>query len=64
MAHGLNTRSEVRRYVEVRTGEISDAVFNRLLRNLIRYGHLSRVGNTYAVLDPMIVRAVANTCID
>ncbi|WP_243671580.1 ATP-binding protein [Vulcanisaeta sp. JCM 16161] len=58
VAHGLNTWSEIRRYVEVRTGEVSDAVFNRLMKNLIRYGYLSKVNNTYVIPDPVVTRAV------
>ena len=63
VAHGLNTWSEIRRYVEVRTGNIADSVFNRLLMNLIRYGYLSKVGDTYVILDPMVAKAVANVSI-
>ncbi len=58
VARGLNTWSEIRRYVEVRTGEISDTVFNKLIRNLVRYGYLSKVNNTYAIPDPVVAKAV------
>ncbi len=58
VAHGLNTWSEIRRYVEVKTGEISDTVFNRLMRNLVKYGYLSRVGDNYVIPDPVVAKAV------
>ncbi|WP_054841688.1 hypothetical protein [Vulcanisaeta distributa] len=58
VARGLNTWSEIRRYVEVRTGEVSDAVFNRLVKNLTRYGYLSKINDTYVIPDPVVARAV------
>ena len=60
VVHGLNTWSEIKRYVEVRTGAIADAVFNRLLMNLVRYGYLSKVGYMYVISDPMVAKAIAN----
>ena len=33
----------------------------RLMENLIRYGYLSKVGDSYVIPDPFVVWAIMNT---
>ncbi|WP_292000353.1 ATP-binding protein [Caldivirga sp.] len=60
VAHGLDTWSEIKRYVEVKVGSISDVRFNELLRNLVRYGYLAKINDKYIIPDPMVKYTVLN----
>jgi len=58
VAHGSSSWSDIKAYVTVKTGFISDSRLNELLKNLLRYGYLEKRDNEYRIPDPVVRRAV------
>lgn len=53
IAHGNSTWSDIKAYVTIRTGHITDRRLTELLRNLIKYGYIIKENNEYKIPDPI-----------
>ena len=61
VAQGASRWSEIKAYVEARTGtSISNKRFTDLLKTLVKYGYLAKRGDEYLIPDPMVKHAVKN----
>ncbi len=58
VAMGNRTWSIIKEYVEFRGGPINDAKFSNLLKNLVKYGYLEKLGNEYSIPDPVVCEVV------
>jgi len=58
VAQGISSWSDIKRYVVVKTGNITDARFNELLERLVKYGYIERKDDKYVIPDPIVRRAV------
>jgi len=53
IAYGNTTWSDIKAYVTVRTGHITDTRLTELLKNLIKYGYITKENNEYKIPDPI-----------
>ncbi len=58
VALGNHRWSEIRDYVELKSGHVNDAKFSALLKNLIKYGYLEKTGGGYTIPDPIVAEVV------
>ncbi|MEM2021003.1 MAG: hypothetical protein QXP80_02100 [Zestosphaera sp.] len=58
VASGLNRWSDIKAFVETRTGPIPDNKFSELLNKLVMYGYLRKDYSRYIIIDPLVMRAV------
>ncbi len=54
IAQGAESWSDIKAYVTVRTGHISDKRFTELLKKLAKYGYIAKENNKYRILDPIV----------
>lgn len=57
IANGIDSWAEIRDYVKVKAGKISDARFSGLLESLIKFGFVEKEGPAYSLPDPLLMRA-------
>ncbi|WP_372914531.1 AAA family ATPase [Pyrococcus kukulkanii] len=53
--------SEIKEFVESKTGRINDAKFSILLRNLVKYGYLDKI-RKYRIQDPIVREIIRRYC--
>ncbi len=58
VALGNESWSDIKEYVEFKGGRINDAKFSLLLKNLTKYGYLTKTGRSYAIPDPVVQEVV------
>ncbi|WP_372883526.1 AAA family ATPase [Pyrococcus kukulkanii] len=54
--------SEIKEFVESKTGRINDAKFSILLRNLVKYGYLDKISGKYRIPDPIVREIIRRYC--
>jgi len=57
VAQGISTWSDIKAYTVIKTGPISDKRFSNLLKNLVKYGYLTKENNKYKIPDPVVKHA-------
>ncbi|WP_324736388.1 ATP-binding protein [Thermococcus sp. SY098] len=58
VALGNHRWSEIKDYVEVKSGHVNDAKFSALLKNLVKYGYLIKTERGYEIPDPVVSEVV------
>ena len=54
VAHNATSWSDIKAYTIAKTGPITDKRFTELLKNLVKYGYLSKENNKYKIPDPIV----------
>lgn len=54
VASGLSSWSDIKAFVESRTGPVPDNRFNELLNKLVKYGYLKKDNSLYSIPDPIV----------
>lgn len=54
IAWGMNSWSEIKKWVHINVGPITDTRLSRLLDNLVKMGYISKVNGKYDILDPLL----------
>ncbi len=58
IAHDAHSWSDIKAYTVAKTGYITDKRFTELLKNLIKYGYLTKENGEYKIADPVVRHAV------
>ncbi len=58
IANGIDRWSEIKPYVSAKGERVSDTILSSLLRNLVKLGLVEKVGETYAINDPIEARMI------
>ncbi len=57
VAHEVTTWSDIKAFVTARTGYVNDKRFTELLKNLVKYGYLTKRNGRYEIPDPIVKEA-------
>jgi AAA+ ATPase superfamily predicted ATPase len=58
VAKDINRWSEIKAYVTIKAGKISDTILNSLLQDLTKFGIIEKEQETYKIIDPIILYTV------
>ncbi len=58
IAHDIDSWSDIKAYTVAKTGYITDKRFTELLKNLVKYGYLTKENGKYRIADPVVRYAV------
>lgn len=60
IANGADSWSNIKDYVILKSGKISDARFTGLIESLIKFGFIEKVESKYSISDPILSYAIKN----
>jgi AAA+ ATPase superfamily predicted ATPase len=58
IAKDINRWSDIKTYVTIKVGKISDTILNSLLQDLVKFGIIEKEQETYKIIDPIILYTV------